>query len=139
MTLTKGEWGKTPYAKTTAKNPQQAIQTILSKHEIYTCQFTMGLIDGVSAFEVRFQHKEKPYRIRLKVLDADASREELLRQIQRVMFHYLKSMLELSGIFFTPEELFFGHLELKEGTVYEVALPHLDKLDKGKVAGFLTE
>jgi hypothetical protein len=128
--LSRSEWSKTPYARSEAKNPDAAIQSLLAKYGIADIQWTQGRgPEGRRAVMLRFVMKEKPYRIMVESLDAEASEDERLIQVKRVIYFYLKSTLEVANNFITPEEALFAFLELPAGqTAYAAALPHMDKL-----------
>jgi len=141
--MKKTEWLRTPYANTSAKNTEKSFSLLFEKYGIEQYQYSRGVIDGNAAFQVRFVINDKPYRFKLEVLDVpDVPVEKLIEQLKRVLFFQLKSILETSTIFLTPEELLFSFLELPKGTVYEIASKHMDEIQiatKGsEVAGFLT-
>ena len=140
--MKKSEWLKTPYANTQAQNTEKNFSRLFEKYEITQYQYSRGVIDGVAAFQVRFVINDKPYKFKLGVLDVlDVSDEKLIEQLKRVLYFQLKSILETSTIFLTPEELLFSFLELPKGTVYELASKHMDKIEGGasgsEIAGFL--
>jgi membrane protein implicated in regulation of membrane protease activity len=111
--LSRSEWSKTPYARSEAKNPDAAIQSLLAKYGIADIQWTQGRgPEGRRAVMLRFVMKEKPYRIMVESLDAEASEDERLIQVKRVIYFYLKSTLEVANNFITPEEALFAFLEL---------------------------
>lgn len=132
--LTRTEWLKTPYAKSSAQNPDGAIQSLLAKYgvsEIMTAQY-LGP-NKRPGFGVRFVLRGKPYCVALETLDADATPDELRIQVKRAVFHYLKSTLEVTGVFISVEEALFAYLELpdREGrpqTMFQYAKPTVDKL-----------
>lgn len=130
MKLKRSEWAKTPYAKTSAKDPQGAITSLLNKYDIEDVQWTESKgMSGRPAIMLRFVHKDKTYRIMLEVLDAEASRDELLRQARRAVYYYLKSILEVTSLFFPAEMALFPHLEIPNGqTIYEGLKDKLPKL-----------
>jgi hypothetical protein len=141
--LSRSEWLKTPYAKSDAKNPDGAIQALLAKYgvvEVMTASY-LG-VNKRPGFGVRFVLKGKPYRVALETLNADASPDELRVQVKRAVFHYLKSVLEVTGVFMSVEEALFAYLELPtpagDGltTMFEYARPTVNKLtapDFGKL------
>src|SRR5688572_12686126 len=100
MMMKRSEWAKTPYAKSMAQDPDAAIQKLLTKYGITETQWTTGSgPNGRPAVMLRFSLKGKGYRMMLETLDAEADRTELLRQIKRALFFYLKSTLEASQLF----------------------------------------
>jgi hypothetical protein len=138
MTLSRGQWAKTPYARSSAGNPDGAIQSLLAKYGVRDVQWTTGAgPNGRRACQLRFVYRQKGYRIFLECLDADASEDELLRQVKRAVYYYLKSLLEMAGVFFSAEELLYAYLELPSGaTMYAASKPYVDRLsgpDFGKL------
>jgi hypothetical protein len=125
--LSRSEWAKTPYAKSEARNPDAAILALLAKYgvvEVMNAQYRGP--NGRLAFGVRFVLRGKPYRIALEVLNAEAKPEELCVQVKRAIYHYLKSLLEVTGLFISTEQALFAHLELsgeagKSMTMWEYA------------------
>lgn len=140
--MNKSEWLRTPYANTTAQNTEKNFSSLFEKYEIEQYQYSRGVINGHVAFMVRFVINDKPYRFKLEILDVpEVSDEKLIDQLKRVLYFQLKSILETSTIFLTPEELLFSFLELPKGTVYELASKHMDKIQGGakgsEIVGFL--
>jgi len=139
--MRKSEWLKTPYANTQASNTEKDFSRLFEKYGIEQYQHSRGVIDDRPAFMVRFVLNEKPYRFKLEALDVEGvPNEKLVSQLKRVLYFQLKSLLETSTLFMTPEELLFSFLELKDGTVYEIAEKHMAKIEAGTgdVVGFLT-
>jgi hypothetical protein len=128
--LSRSEWTRTPYAKSQAANPDAAIQSLLAKYGVRDIQWTADNgPNGRRAFQLRFVLKSKGYKIMLESLDAEASEDELNRQIKRAIFFYPKSVLEVANVFITPEEALFAFLELPQGqTMYSGAAPYIDRL-----------
>lgn len=129
--MTRSEWSrKTPYANSEAQNPDGAIQALLAKYGVVQTQWTTGIgLQGRPAIELRFVLKGKGYRMALETLEAEVPPASLLLQVKRALFYYLKSVLEVSTLFFSSEELLFAFLELPGGrTMFESAEPHLAKL-----------
>lgn len=128
--LSRSAWRKTPYAASSAQNPDAAIHALLGKYGVTEVQWTVGTGEhGRPACMLRFILGGKGYRIMLEALDADAGADERLKQIKRAIFHYLKSTLEISQVFFTPEEALFAFLELPHGqTMIDAARPHMARL-----------
>lgn len=111
--LSRSEWSRTPYAKSDARNPDGAIQALLAKYgvvEIVTASY-LGPTKR-PGFGVRFVLKGKPYLVALETLDADATPDELRTQVKRAVYHYLKSVLEVTGVFMSVEQALFAYLEL---------------------------
>lgn len=138
--MRKSDWMKTPYANTHAQNTEKDFSRLFEKYGIEQYQYSRGVVEGRPAFQVRFVINERPYRFKLKTLEVpDVPDEKLISQLKRVLYFQLKSILETSTIFLTPEELLFSFLELKGGTVYEIAEKNMAKIEAGAdVAGFLT-
>lgn len=138
--MRKSDWLKTPYANTQAQNTEKDFSRLFEKYGIEQYQYSRGVVEGRPAFQVRFVINERPYRFKLKTLEVpDVPDEKLISQLKRVLYFQLKSILETSTIFLTPEELLFSFLELKDGTVYEIAEKNMAKIEAGAdVAGFLT-
>jgi len=138
--MRKSDWLKTPYANTQAHNTEKDFSRLFEKYGVEQYQYSRGVVDGRPAFQVRFVINERPYRFKLKTLEVpDVPDEKLISQLKRVLYFQLKSILETSTIFLTPEELLFSFLELKDGTVYEIAKKNMAKIEAGAdVAGFLT-
>jgi len=82
---------------------------------------------------LRFVLRDKTYRIGLETLDvADVKEHELLLQIKRAVYYFVKSQLEIATVFWTPEEALFAFLELPQGgTLYEIAKPQMERLTSG--------
>lgn len=133
--MSKSEWSKTPYAGTEAKNADQAVTGLLEKYGVTEYQWTRGTGPcGRAAILLRFNLRGKMYRMMIEVLDVsiDVPRDDLIRQAYRAMFYHLKSTLEMSTIFYPLETLLFAFLELPSGsTMYEMAMPHMSKLQPG--------
>lgn len=128
--MSRTEWSRTPYAKSDVKDPDRSVTSMLAKYAIEEHQFAQGKgAHGRRAVLLRFVMNKRGYRIALETLDADATPDELVVQIKRVIFHYLKSVLEMSSVFISVEESLFAFLELPDGsTAYEVAGPRLGEL-----------
>lgn len=138
--MRKSDWLKTPYANTQAKNTEKDFSRLFEKYGIDQYQYSRGVINGKPAFQIRFVLNDKPYRFKLETLDApDLTDEKLISQLKRVLYFQLKSLFEISTVFLTPEEVLFSFLELKEGTVYEIAKKNMASIEAGgDIAGFLT-
>lgn len=131
--MSRQSWVKTPYAKTEARNVDSAVVKLLEKYTVTEYQWTRGIgPNGQPAVLLRFNLRGRAYRIMVESLNADASKEELIRQAYRAIFHFLKSTLEMATVFFPLESLMFSFLELPDQTtMYESASPHLEKLTAG--------
>lgn len=128
--MLRSDWNKTPYAGSTAANADTAVTSLLEKYGVKEYQWTRGLgPNGRSAVMLRWNHKGKTYRIMIETLWADAPADDLIRQAYRAMFYYLKSTLEMAGVFFPLDTSLFAFLELPNGsTMYEMASPHMATL-----------
>lgn len=140
--MKKSEWLKTPYANTQAQNTEKDFSRLFEKYGISQYQYSRGEINSRPAFMVRFVLNDKPYRFKLEALDVpDVPDEKLISQLKRVLYFQLKSLLETSTVFLTPEELLFSFLELPKGTVFELASEHMEQIQAGakgnEIAGFL--
>lgn len=134
------EWRQTPYAMTDVRDPDGAIRKLLQKHGVTDIQWTEASgPNNRPAVSIRFVLKRKTYRIMLETLDVDYQRSkvnhdlmrnQLICQVKRAIFHYLKSVLEMTGVFFSAEQALLSHLELPQGgTVFENLEGQLDRLD----------
>lgn len=142
-TLSRSQWRKTAYSGSSASNTEQHLERLLHKHGIVEYQWTQGRgPSGRMAMHLRFVLKEKPYRLTVETLDADAPVEELVLQAKRALFHFTKSALEMATTFFPPEQVLFAFLELPDkngapgATLWDAARPQLDG-GKFNVAGLL--
>lgn len=130
--MSRSEWVKTPYAKSTARDPDGAILALLAKYKIITVQTTHGKgINGRPAFQLRFMMNDRAYCITREVLDADAHPDELMRQMKRGVYHRLKVTLEETTLF-PAEEVLFPYLELPAAggvIIYQAAQPALAKFE----------
>jgi hypothetical protein len=123
-------WLKSPYAKSQAQNPDGALYTLLERYGVKSYELGQGEgPGGRRAVRLRVELKGAVYRFLLECLDAEASEEELIRQVKRALFYQLKSVLELASVFFPLEEALFAFRETRDGhTVWEAARPHLAAL-----------
>lgn len=132
--MSRGEWNKTPYANTSASDPDHAIRALLGKYDVFNIQMTECLVYGKRpAVLLRFELKGKTYRVPVITLEADVERDRLVRQAKRAVYFILKSTLEAAEVFFTPEEVLFAFLEVRaatgeETTCYEAARPYMARL-----------
>lgn len=128
--MTKSEWRKTPYAGTKAARTRERIEKILERYGIKWHQITRCRGPHARpAVVLRFEDKEKIYRIAVEIVDAEVDEALLIRQAERAIFFLLKSTLEFANIFCPLEKAFFAFLELPDGrTVFDVAEPNLDRL-----------
>ncbi len=125
------EWQDTPYANTDAKDTDKNIDWLMEKYGVQERQWTQTRgPNGRPAFMLRFNLRDRTYRIALEVLDApQVEMSKRIKQIKRVIYWTLKNALETTQVFFTPEEALFAFLELPDGpTLYEAGLPHVNKL-----------
>lgn len=135
-TMSRAAWKKTPYATTRAADPDTSLRKLLGKYQVRDIQTTETTVNGRHTISLRFRHQDKTYRIALPVLDADAEHEELVRQVKRAIFFYLKAALEAATYFFTPEQALFAFIETaNEQTIYELAAPKLKQITS--TAGFV--
>lgn len=123
-------WKLTPYATSDAKTPDRDIEKLLEKYKVTEHQTTKCRgPNGRPSVMIRFNLRDKTYRIAVETLDAQAEDAELLRQAKRAVFWMLKSALEAATLFFTPEEALFAFLELPDqSTTFEAMRPHLYQL-----------
>jgi hypothetical protein len=129
--MTAAEWNKTPYANTEARDTEATIIRLLDKYGVK--EHTISSFTGRNkrpAWGIRFSIKGQSYRIALEVLDAPRIPEEKLKtQVKRVIFHFLKSTLEMTNVFMPVEQVLFAFLELNSNvTVFEMAMPRLAQL-----------
>jgi hypothetical protein len=137
--LSRAEWNKTPYAKTTAGDPDGAIRRLLGAYGVAHLSLTSGRgPSGRPAFQVEFEFKSRVYRVMLETLYADAAPDQLMRQVQRAVYFRLKAVLEQVGVFCTAEEALFGYLKLSSGaTAYEAGAAHIERLTAGVPRGLI--
>ena len=138
--MNRAKWKRTPYAMTEAKNSEGDLARLFEKYGVVQYSFARGITTGEGpAYRVRFVLNERPYRMTLNGLKADnVSVGEKIAQLQRVLYYQIKSLFEMSTVFLSVDQVFFSFLELPEGkTVYEVALPRIEQMTAGEVAGFL--
>lgn len=133
--LTRGEWNKTPYAGSEAKDADGAIQRLLAKYkvkEVMTVSYTGP--NGRPAYGIRFVLTGKSYRIALETLDvypSHVAEQDLKTQVKRAIYFFLKSSLEMANVFMPPEQVLFAFLESPNAggvTMYEAAQPYLQQL-----------
>lgn len=139
--MNRSQWNKTPYAGTGATGTDEQISRLLAKYGVHQSQVTQGVgPHGRPAYLLRFELKEKMYRVMLEGLDAEnVSHAELLAQVKRALFYYLKSTLEMQSVFFTAEQALFAFLELPGSacTMYEAAAPRLQGMTVPKLQNLL--
>lgn len=139
--MKRGEWLKTPYAGSTAERTDEATQRLFARYGIDEYQWTQCRgPNGRPAISIRFRLEDRTYRMGIETLDVEGAQpEELLTQVRRALFYFLKSTLEMQSVFFTADQVLFAFLELPDGpTVYEAAAPRLLGLaspDIGRLLG----
>lgn len=128
--MSRADWLRTPYAKSSASDPDKAVRDLLVKRGVVDIQHTETTgPNGRRAYSVRFRLHDKIYRVGMEVLHAAAAPDELLKQAKRAVFHLLKSVLEFATVFAPLEQVLFAYLETPAGpTLYEVARPQLGQL-----------
>jgi hypothetical protein len=128
--LRRGEWGRTPYAGSEASRTEDAVANLVAKYNVTCFQWTQGRgPNGRPAIAFRFELNGKTYRVMIETLDAEAKSDELLTQVKRVIYYYLKSALEMATVFVPMEKSLFAFLELPDGTtMFEAAQPYMDRL-----------
>ena len=113
--LTSAEWRKTPYAQSNARDPDGAVCKLLEKYgvgEIVTAKYRDQHKHNRLAWGVRFILNGKGYRVSLETLDVpDVPEDKLLAQVKRAVYYLLKSCLEVTGVFMSPEQTLFAFLE----------------------------
>lgn len=132
--LTAAEWAKTPYAKSEARDPDRSILDLLRKYNIEKIQNTLSHgPSGRRSFEIRFQLGDRCYRVGMEVLDVqNVPEDNLLRQVKRAVFHFLKIALEFSTVFCPLDQVLFGFVETSDGhTTYERGREGLENLLAG--------
>lgn len=135
---TRGEWLKTPYADSSARDPDGDIRAILAKRDVTDIQTTQTTgPNGRPAYVLRFRLGSKVYRIGMETLHAQqVSAEHLLKQAKRAVYHLLKSVLEFATVFAPVEQVLFAFVESAAGpTMYEIAKPQLDRLESPNFGG----
>ena len=126
----RGEWLKTPYAGSDAKDPERAVMDLLEGYGVQQRQWTDHKgPNGRVAVTLRFQLNEKVYRISIETLDvARAEPRELRKQALRVIYWTLKPLLENALLFGGPDRLLLPFMEDDTGrTVYEQLQPYLSE------------
>lgn len=134
MSMGRGAWERTPYAKTDAKNPDSAVNKLLDKYLIRQRQWTEDIgPNGRLRLTLQFIGDGKTYRIGLEVLDVTGvDEDQLARQIKRVIFWTLKPLLENAVVFGNKgrEKLLLPFLVDNTGhTVYDQIAPHLTNIN----------
>jgi hypothetical protein len=129
--LGRTQWLRTPYAGTQAQRTDQSLDRLLGRYHVQQYQWTQAKgPSGRPLIAFRFELENKCYRIAVETLNADAPAADLLLQAKRAIFHMMKSSLEMASVFAPMERVLFAYLETAHGqTVYELAAPHLGKLD----------
>jgi len=120
-------WLATPYAGSKAARTEDSVGTLLEKYMVQEFSWAQGRgQNNRPAVCFRFILKGKAYRILIETLLAYASSDELMTQAKRVIYHYLKSALEMASVFMPLESTLFAFLELPNGeTMFECAAPRL--------------
>jgi hypothetical protein len=135
--MRRAEWNKTPYAGSTAKDTDADIKRLLAKYGVTATQVTEHAgPNGRPAYTLRFAHKDRTYRIPIETLHAEARPDELMTQAKRAVYHFLKTCLEATTLFFPAEQALFAFLEIntadgRAATVYDVASQNLAHLTGG--------
>lgn len=131
------QWSQTPYAKTKAGDPDQALTALLEKYGVTVHQISQVVWShGRPAIVLRFMLRQSAFRIGLEILDApDVDLKARVKQVKRAIYWMLKTRLEESAVFGTPEELMCGWLELADGrTIFEASEPHIARLSAPEYA-----
>lgn len=127
------DWQRTPYAMTNAQDPDAAVVKLLGKYAITKFSTIHDTIAGRPGYGVRFQLNGLWYVVAFPTLDVDrVEPAHLLRQIKRLVFYTLKSLLETSSAFIAPEQLLLPFLEIHGKTLYQQLEPKLELLKHGK-------
>ena len=133
--MEKSAWLKSPYATSEVKDPDRAIEALLGKYGVINIQTTScNGPNGRSAYQIRFQLKDRVYRIGMEVLDVrGVETRRLVRQVKRAVYHFLKPALEFATIFAPLDQVLFGFVETADGnTTYDVGKQFLHNLLPGR-------
>lgn len=125
------EWRATPYADSTAKRTTEQVSALMTKYKITEYSQSVGTgISGRKGYGVQFVLRGKRYQVGFDTLDAHGVPEEqLMVQVQRAVYHHLKSLLEAGSVFVQPEETMMPYLVLPNGsTLFDTLKPNLEKL-----------
>lgn len=126
-------WLRTPYATTNAQDPDAAVVKLLGKYSIAKFSTIHDTIAGRPGYGVRFQLNGLWYVVAFPTMDVkQVEPYQLLRQIKRLVFYTLKSLLETSSVFMPPEQLLLPFLEVNGKTLYQQLEPKLDQLKNGQ-------
>lgn len=131
MSMGQGDWERTPYAKSDAKDPDRGLMQLLDKYQIVERQWTEHTgLTGRPACTLAFVINGKTYRITVETLDVTGVEKlQLVKQVKRVIFWTLKPLIE-NAVVFGPsglERLLLPFIVDNQGvTVYERMQPHLD-------------
>jgi hypothetical protein len=131
VSMGKGAWERTPYAKSDAKDPDKGIMNLLDKYNITDRQWTQHKgPNGRPACTLAFIVGGKTYRIMVETLDVTGvDKDQLIKQVKRVIFWTLKPLIE-NAIVFGPaglQRLLLPFIVDNQGvTVYERLQPHLN-------------
>lgn len=131
--MTRLEWLKTPYANSTAMDPDGAISSLLSRYGVsrYSIMCDAGP-HGRPGYGVRFELDGLWYVICLETLEADrVDDKSLLKQVKRLAYYTLKTLLEASNVFIDRRKLLLPFLEVRGQNLYDVVAPRMQGLQSG--------
>lgn len=134
MSMGQGDWQRTPYSRSDAKDPERAMMMLLDKYAITERQWTEHKGEsGRPACTLAFVTGGKTYRITVETLDVrDVDKSQLIKQVKRVIYWTLKPLLE-NAIVFGPagmQRLLLPFIVDNSGaTVYERIEPHLNDVN----------
>jgi hypothetical protein len=130
--MDRSAWLKTPYANTSAKDPDSAITSLLQNYGVkkWATMHDVGP-GGLPGFGVRFELQGLWYVVQFESLQVKGvDPKQLLNQVKRVVYYTIKTSLEASSVFISPQKLLFAFLEMNGGNLYEQVAPHLQELQQ---------
>lgn len=132
--MDRSAWLKTPYANTSAKDPDSAITALLQKYGVRKFSITHDVgPTNQPGFGVRFCLDDLWYVVAfetLKVTGKHVDPKQTLNQVKRVVFYTLKTVLEASSVFINPQKMLMPFLEVQGGNFYEKVAGHLKDLQE---------
>lgn len=134
--MRRADWTNTPYAGSTAKDPDKSIGDLLSKYGVVHKSQTETLgPNGRALYQLRFILRDRVYRVEREVLHVEGvPPEQLMRQVKRSIYFELKTVLEIAVVWGPMESAMLQFLEVNGTTVYEGMKEGLGRLPKATAA-----
>ncbi|MBL8824865.1 MAG: hypothetical protein JNJ77_19925 [Planctomycetia bacterium] len=125
--MDRSAWLKTPYANTSAKDPDSAITALLQKYQVVHFSTTHAPGPGGNpGYGVRFELGGLWYVVAFESLSVKGvDPRQLLNQVKRVVYYTLKTLLEASEVFVSRQKLLLPFLEVGGMNLYEQMKPFL--------------